>query len=76
MNEVINGKHVVTEYNSISEFYDYLCKTPFNEAFRWNDHHSASGNMDFTKTANFEEAVNLMKNGWTDMAVFKSGVTL
>lgn len=68
MNETINGKKVVTEYNSIGEFYDYLCKTPFNEVFRWNEHHSVSGNMDFTKTANFEEAVDLMKNGWTDMA--------
>lgn len=68
MNEVINGKQVITEYDSISEFYNYLCKTPFNEAFRWEYHSSVEGDLDFTKTANFEEAVNLMKNGWTDMA--------
>lgn len=68
MNETINGKKVVTEYNSIAEFYDYLCKTPFNEVFRWKEHSSVNGSVSFTKTANFEEAVDLMKNGWTDMA--------
>ena len=56
------------EFNSINEFYKYICDTPFNEAFRWAEHESVSGSERFTKTSSFEEAVDLMKNGWTDMA--------
>lgn len=56
------------EFNSINEFYKYICDTPFNEAFRWASHASVEASRRFTKTDSFEEAVDLMKNGWTDMA--------
>lgn len=56
------------EFNSINEFYKYICDTPFNEAFRWARHASVEADEWFTKTRSFEEAVDLMKNGWTDMA--------
>lgn len=65
--ELTNNKSV-TEFNSIDEFYKYLCDTPFNEAFRWCKHSSVEGNYYFTKTQTFDEAVNLMKDGWSDMA--------
>lgn len=58
----------IVEYKSILEFYDYLCTTPFNDAFRWNSHSSVDGSESFTKTKSFEDAVNLMKNGWSEMA--------
>lgn len=66
--EQINEKTEVIEFNSLAEFYDYLCVTPFNDAFRWAEHSSVSGSQRFTKTKNFEEAVNLFKSGWSDMA--------
>lgn len=62
-------KHTeIIQYDSLKEFYDYICNTPINEAFRWNNHASVSGSKYFTKTENFEEAVELFKNGWSDMA--------
>lgn len=65
--ELINDKSIA-QYDSINEFYKYLCDTPFNEAFRWEHHQSVSGSYRFTQTNDFDEAVNLMKDGWSDMA--------
>lgn len=62
------GNREVIEYESLNEFYKYICDTPFNEAFRWAEHSSVSGDMSFTKTKSFDEAVDLFKNGWSDMA--------
>lgn len=60
----------VTEtFASLNELYTYLCETPFNDAFRWESHHSVSGNKNFTHTNNFEEAVELFKHGWEDMSI-------
>lgn len=64
----LDSKTEVIEYDSLKEFYDYLCATPFNDAFRWADHHSVTGSEYFTKTKDFDEAVQLFKNGWSDMA--------
>lgn len=66
--EQINSKTEIIEFDSLKEFYDYLCKTPFNEAFRWEKHSSVNGDKHWTKTESFEEAVQLFKNGWSDMA--------
>lgn len=68
-----SNKYKITEAESVEfinmeEFYEYLCKMPFNNSFRWAKHESVIGNYKFTKTYNFDEAVELMKNGWTDMA--------
>lgn len=62
------GKREVIEFSSLGEFYNYICETPFNEAFRWAKHSSVDGSKDFTGTNSFEEAVELFKNGWDDMA--------
>lgn len=64
----VNLKIESIEFDSLNEFYGYICNTPFNEAFRWVEHSSVSGNEKFTKTKDFNEAVELFKNGWSDMA--------
>lgn len=66
--EQITNKTEVIEFDSLREFYDYLVKTPFNEAFCWAKHSSVEADKHWTKTESFEEAVNLFKNGWSDMA--------
>ena len=66
--EQIDSRKEVIEYNSLKEFYDYLVETPYNDAFRWASHASVDGNYNFTKTNDFGEAVELFKNGWSDMA--------
>ena len=49
----VASKTEVIEYDSLAEFYDYLCKTPFNDAFRWEEHKSVTGSEWFTKTESF-----------------------
>ena len=66
--EQINSKTEVIQFDSLQEFYKYICDTPFNEAFRWVDHSSVTGDKHWTKTESFDEAVQLFKNGWSDMA--------
>lgn len=56
------------EFNSLNEFYKYICDTPINEAFRWEELSSVGGSQRFTQTASFEEATELFKNGWSEMA--------
>lgn len=58
----------IVEFDSLQEFYNYLCDTPFNKAFRWANHSSVTGDKYFTETESFDEAVQLFKNGWSDMA--------
>lgn len=58
----------VKEFMSIHEFYDYLCKTPFNDAFECKFHASVSGSFGFTGTKSFDHAVELLKNGWSGMS--------
>ena len=64
----ITDKTEVVEYDSLHEFYEYLIHTPFNDAFCWAKHSSVDGDYYFTKTRDFSEAVELFKNGWSDMA--------
>lgn len=66
--EMLNTRTEVIQYDSLHEFYDYLINTPFNEAFCWAKHSSVDGDYYFTKTRDFTEAVELFKNGWSDMA--------
>lgn len=58
----------VAEFGSLEEFYRYCIDTPFNEVFKDASHSSVNGNESFTGTKSFDEAVELMHNGWTDMA--------
>ena len=66
--ENISIKTEVIEFDSLHEFYDYIIKTPFNKAFCLARHTSVEGDEKWTKTKTFDEAVELFKNGWSDMA--------
>lgn len=66
--EHISIKSEIIQFDSLHEFYDYITNTPFNKAFCWKEHKSVTGTEDFTKTNDFSEAVELFKNGWSDMA--------
>ena len=66
--EQINNKTEVIQFDSLHEFYQYLISTPFNKAFCWAEHSSVSGSQHWTKTKDFSEAVELFKNGWSEMA--------
>lgn len=57
------------EFESLNEFYDYVCKTPLNETFRWRSNLSSSKKEHGWKTGwymskSFDEASELFKNGW------------
>lgn len=58
----------LVEFNSLSEFYDYITNTPLNETFKHESLASINGTRSFTQTENFEEAVELFKRGWEDMS--------
>lgn len=68
MNYELTNNKSIAQFDSINEFYKYLCDTPFNAAFRWAKHVSVEASYSFSQTHSFDEAVNLMKDGWTDMA--------
>lgn len=71
MRKTVQDKTFMQEYNSIEEFYKYLCDTPFNDAFRWANHDSVSTDwysVRWTKTTSFQQATEMLKNGWNDMA--------
>ena len=61
-------KTYVREFNGLNDFEDYITKTPLNDTFRWETLHSVSNGYGFTQTNNYDEAVQLFKNGWNDMA--------
>lgn len=56
----------IFEFNSLNEFYNYICETPFNDTFRFQEHASVNGSDSFTGTSSFEEAADLFKYGWKD----------
>lgn len=61
----------IHEFSSIGQFYDYICKTPLNNTFRWktlSSSKTSESKYTFTGTHSFEEASDLLRNGWDDMA--------
>lgn len=55
----------VCEFESLKEFYDYICNTPLNETFRWGELSSTrTSRGDWYGTNTFNEATDLFKNGW------------
>ena len=58
-------KWTVCEFESLKEFYDYICNTPLNETFRWGELSSTRTNKgNWYGTNTFNEATDLFKNGW------------
>lgn len=56
----------VISYKSIQEFYNYLISTPINKSFRWEELKSVKNGYSFTGTESFDEAVDLLKNGYKE----------
>lgn len=67
VNEV-SAKQEIIQFDSLTDFYNYCISTPFNEVFKRSTRSSVTGSSDFTKTQSFDEAIELFKNGWSDMA--------
>lgn len=71
-NQTIKENGVTTEiceFDSLNQFYTYISETPLNDTFRWAAKlSSVSGSKKFTATESYEEATELFKNGWSEMA--------
>lgn len=64
-----NGcKTVLREFKSLEEFYNYITTTEYNKYFKNSMRSSEDDNYKFRGTKSFEEAVELLKNGWEDMS--------
>lgn len=58
----------IREFDSLNNFYEYITTTPLNDTFCWRSLSSTTGTKKFTGTESFDEATQLFKNGWDDMA--------
>ena len=58
----------VREFSSLNDFEGYITNTPLNKVFQWSKLSSVNGSHHFTQTHNYDEAVKLFKDGWSDMA--------
>lgn len=61
------GEWKVYEYKSLHEMEQYLNDTPVNDFFVGRQS-SSTGDYSFTHTESYEEALDLLHNGWEDMA--------
>lgn len=68
MLELKDDKKVKIEFGSIHEFVDYITKTPPNDSFRYESLSSSASDRGWHGTRSFEEASDLLKHGWPDMA--------
>lgn len=62
----------VAEFKSIVEFEKFITENPENKVFKDCRHLSSKDknfwSVDFTKTKSFDEAIDLLHDGWTDKA--------
>ena len=58
----------IREFNNLNEFEGYITKNPLNDVFKWAKLSSTNSSYKFTETHSYEEATELFKNGWNDMA--------
>ena len=58
----------IREFNNLNEFEGYITKNPLNDVFKWDKLCSTNSSYKFTETHSYEEATELFKNGWNDMA--------
>jgi hypothetical protein len=58
----------IQNFASIHEFEQYINNSPLNEIFRWKQLHSSAGGLGFTGTKDMEEALQILKEGWTQGA--------
>lgn len=64
--------NIMVDFDSITEFVKYINETEVNRAFAYKmslaSHKTGMDAYSFTKTNSFEEASNLLKHGWSEMA--------
>lgn len=58
----------IREFDSLNDFEAYITNTPLNKVFQWNKLSSVNGSYGFTETHSYEQATQLFKDGWQDMA--------
>ena len=63
-----SNKTYIREFDGLNSFYSYITETPLNKTFQWKELASVSGTKKFTETNSYEEATQLFKDGWDDMA--------
>lgn len=68
MVENIKGSIVTREFKTIGEFYRYITDTPINSVFSNTQLASVISDKNFAGTNSFEEATNLLLNGWSEMS--------
>ena len=56
------------EFKSLNEFEDYISNTPLNEVFKWEKLQSVNNSYGFTQTHTYDEATQLLKDGWDSQA--------
>lgn len=72
MQETVTKNGTITsyirEFKSLDEFEKYITNTPLNKTFQWKTLQSVASSYKFTQTHTYDEATQLFKNGWNDMA--------
>ena len=63
-----NKRLDIIEFATIQEFYEYISKTDDNKAFADKNLSSQTGSYNFTGTNSYDEAIDLFRNGWKEMA--------
>lgn len=58
----------IHKFNSLSEFCEYITTTPTNNLFTNKSLSSQVVDYEWTQTHDFNEAIGLLKNGWSTMA--------
>lgn len=59
---------IVASFKSLGEFDKWINETPLNQVFRWEKLESTTYSPGFNKSRNFNEALELLRHGWDDMA--------
>ena len=59
-----NNKAYIKRFNSIHEFYKYITETEYNDAFKYANKSSIRKDSGWSGTKSFEEASDLLLNGW------------
>lgn len=68
MNIEVQDQMQKIEFSSLEDFYKYITNTPLNDTFKFESLSSVTGREVFCGTKSFDEAVELFKNGWSEMS--------
>lgn len=68
MNIEVQGQMQKIEFSSLEDFYKYIINTPLNDTFKFESLSSVTARESFCGTKSFDEAVELFKNGWSEMS--------